>query len=54
MNAASTLLSPFDNLICDRDRTERLWDSVYRNKIYVPKHKRRFGGYAMPVLAGSG
>jgi uncharacterized protein YcaQ len=47
-----TLLSPFDNLICDRDRTERLWDFVYRNEIYVPKHKRRFGSYVMPVLAG--
>ncbi len=48
----TTLLSPFDNLICDRDRTERLWDFVYRNEIYVPKHKRRFGSYVMPVLAG--
>ncbi|MGH3418092.1 MAG: DNA glycosylase AlkZ-like family protein [Streptosporangiaceae bacterium] len=46
------LLSPFDNLICDRDRTERLWSFVYRNEIYVPKHKRRFGSYVMPVLAG--
>ena len=48
----TTLLSPFDNLICDRDRTERLWDFAYRNEIYVPKHKRRFGSYVMPVLAG--
>ena len=46
-----TLLSPFDNLICDRDRTERLWDFAYRNEMYVPKHKRRFGCYVMPVLA---
>jgi uncharacterized protein len=35
-----------------RDRTERLWDFAYRNEIYVPKHKRRFGSYVMPVLAG--
>jgi uncharacterized protein len=48
----TTLLSPFDNLICDRDRTERLWSFAYRNEIYVPKHKRRFGSYVMPVLAG--
>jgi uncharacterized protein YcaQ len=48
----TTLLSPFDNLICDRDRTERLWGFAYRNEIYVPKHKRRFGSYVMPVLAG--
>jgi uncharacterized protein len=48
----TTLLSPFDNLICDRDRTERLWDFAYRNEMYVPKQKRRFGCYVMPVLAG--
>lgn len=48
----TTLLSPFDNLICDRDRTERLWGFAYRNEIYVPKQKRRFGSYVMPVLAG--
>jgi len=40
-----TLLSPFDNLICDRQRTERLWAFAYRNEIYVPKHKRRYGSY---------
>jgi uncharacterized protein YcaQ len=34
------------------DRTERLWDFVYRNEIYVPKQKHRFGSYVMPVLAG--
>ncbi len=39
----TTLLSPFDNLICDRERTERLWGFVYRNEMYVPKHKRQFG-----------
>jgi uncharacterized protein YcaQ len=48
----TTLLSPFDNLICDRDRTQRLWDFTYRNEIYVPKHKRQFGSYVMPVLSG--
>jgi uncharacterized protein YcaQ len=48
----ATLLSPFDNLICDRDRTERLWGFAYRNEIYAPKQKRRFGCYVMPVLAG--
>jgi len=48
----ATLLSPFDNLICDRDRTERLWGFAYRNEMYVPKHKRKFGCYIMPVLAG--
>jgi uncharacterized protein len=48
----TTLLSPFDNLICDRDRTERLWSFEYRNEMYVPKHKRQFGCYVMPVLSG--
>jgi uncharacterized protein len=48
----TTLLSPFDNLICDRERTLRLWDFTYRNEIYVPKHKRQFGSYVMPVLSG--
>jgi len=48
----TTLLSPFDNLICDRDRTERLWGFAYRNEMYVPKAKRQYGYYVMPVLSG--
>ena len=48
----TTLLSPFDNLICDRDRTERLWSFAYRNEMYVPKPTRQYGYYVMPVLAG--
>jgi uncharacterized protein YcaQ len=51
-NHATTLLSPFDNLICDRNRTERLFDFHYRIEIYVPKEKRRYGYFAMPVLHG--
>ena len=47
----ATLLSPFDNLICDRDRTERLWGFAYRNEMYIQKEKRQFGYYVMPVLA---
>jgi uncharacterized protein len=46
----TTLLSPFDNLVCDRERTQRLWGFAYKNEIYVPKHKQRYGAYTMPVL----
>jgi uncharacterized protein YcaQ len=48
----STLLSPFDNLIHDRRRAASLLGIDYRMEIYVPKAKRRFGYYAMPLLHG--
>ena len=48
----TTLLSPFDNLIHDRKRSALLFGLHYRMEIYVPKAQRRYGYYAMPLLAG--
>lgn len=48
----TTLLSPFDNLISDRGRTERLWGFAFRNEMYVPKAKRLYGYYLLPILHG--
>jgi uncharacterized protein YcaQ len=46
----TTLLSPFDNLIIDRQRTELLFGMRYRMEIYVPPHLRVRGFWAMPIL----
>ena len=46
------ILSPFDPLIIQRKRTQLFFDYEHRFEAYVPKEKRKFGYFALPVLAG--
>ncbi len=46
------VLSPFDPVIRNRDRLERLFHFRYRIEIYVPEAKRKYGYYIFPLLEG--
>ncbi|MGW8396119.1 winged helix-turn-helix domain-containing protein [Streptomyces lydicus] len=48
----TTLLSPFDSLIWDRPRTERIFGFTHRLEAYVPRPQRIHGYFAMPLLTG--
>jgi uncharacterized protein YcaQ len=47
-----SLVAPFDNLICGRDRTNRVFGFDYVHEQFLPKNKRKYGTYVLPLLWG--
>ena len=48
----TSILSPFDNLLCDRGRAEQLFGFRHRLEIYTPREKRVWGYFVLPILHG--
>jgi uncharacterized protein len=46
------LLPPFDNLICGRQKTNRVFGFDYNHEMFLPKQKRKYGYYVLPILWG--
>ncbi len=46
------VLSPFDPMLRDRNRAERLFGFYYRIEVFVPEAKRTYGYYVFPLLEG--
>jgi hypothetical protein len=53
VRSRSVLISPFDSLAWDRARTERVFGFAHRLEAYVPRDKRQYGYFAMPVLGAN-
>ncbi len=48
----TTLVSPFDPLVYDRERAQELFDFEFKLEMYVPKEERKFGHFVLPVVHG--
>jgi uncharacterized protein YcaQ len=53
VTSRNLLISPFDSLTWDRERTKRVFGFEHRLEAYVPRHMRQHGYFAMPVLGGN-